>query len=52
MSKYYAVRNGRHTGIFHTWEECRKRGYRVTSGAEYKDFRALTMPKQYKWKPF
>ena len=38
-----AVRNGRHTGIFHTWEECRKEviGY---SGAEYKKlYEPLTM---------
>lgn len=37
MPKYYAVRNGRHIGIFETWEECKAEvnGY---SGAEYKSF--------------
>ena len=24
MAKYYAVRNGYHTGIFNTWDECKK----------------------------
>lgn len=35
--KYYAVRSGRQTGIFLTWEECRKQvtGY---PGAAYKGF--------------
>lgn len=35
--KIYAVKNGHRTGIFHTWEECKKAvdGY---SGAEYKGF--------------
>ena len=37
MAKFYAVRNGRHIGIFNTWEECREEvsGF---SGAEYKSF--------------
>ncbi len=37
MAKFYAVRNGRHIGIYGTWEECRAEvdGY---SGAEYKSF--------------
>lgn len=37
MAKYYAVKNGYHTGIFRTWDECKKEveGY---SGAEYKSF--------------
>lgn len=37
MGKYYAVRRGRTTGIFTTWDECKKNvtGY---SGAEYKSF--------------
>lgn len=37
MAKLYAVRNGYHTGIFDTWEECKNEvtGY---SGAEYKSF--------------
>lgn len=35
--KYYAVKSGRKTGIFRTWEECKANvhGY---SGAEYKSF--------------
>lgn len=35
--KFYAVRKGRETGIFLTWDECRERvaGF---SGAEYKSF--------------
>lgn len=35
--KYYAVRTGRKTGIFTSWDECKKQvsGY---SGAEYKSF--------------
>lgn len=37
MAKFYAVRNGRHIGIYNTWEECRAEveGF---SGAEYKSF--------------
>lgn len=36
-AKYYAVRNGRRTGIFESWGECQKQ---VTgfSGAEFKSF--------------
>ena len=36
--KFYAVRNGRETGIFEDWATCEKqiRGY---SGAEYKSFK-------------
>ena len=35
--KYYAVKKGRSTGIFATWEECKAsvNGY---SGAQYKSF--------------
>lgn len=35
--KFYAVRKGRMTGIFHTWDECQAQvsGY---SGAEFKSF--------------
>lgn len=35
--KYYAVRNGRQTGVFETWAECQRQ---VTgfSGAEFKSF--------------
>ena len=37
MRKFYAVRIGRQTGIFESWDECKKQ---VTgfSGAEYKSF--------------
>lgn len=38
MGKFYAVKNGRKTGIFTTWDECKAQvdGY---SGAIYKSFR-------------
>lgn len=41
MAKYYAVRNGYHTGIFDTWDKCKKEvmGF---SGAEYKSFTKLS----------
>jgi ribonuclease HI len=37
MTKYYAVRKGRQTGVFETWAECQKQiiGF---SGAEFKSF--------------
>ena len=43
MAKYYAVRNGYHTGIFNTWDECKKEvsGF---SGAEYTE--ATTSPQK------
>ncbi len=46
MAKLYAVRNGYHTGIFDTWEECRKEvsGY---SGAEYKSFMNRSDAEEY-----
>lgn len=46
MSKFYAVRNGCHTGIFTTWEECRREvtGY---SGAEYKSFSSRIEAEEY-----
>lgn len=39
MSKFYAVKNGRKIGIFHTWDECQAqiKGY---SGAEFKSFKS------------
>lgn len=45
-SKYYAVRKGMKTGIFHTWEECRASvsGY---SGAEYKSFPTEEQARMY-----
>ena len=46
MAKYYAVRNGYHTGIFNTWDECKKEvsGF---SGAEYKSFTKLEDAKAF-----
>ncbi|HEU5141270.1 MAG TPA: ribonuclease H family protein [Bacillales bacterium] len=40
MAKYYAVKVGRETGIFHSWEACREQveGY---SGADYQSFSTL-----------
>ena len=37
-SKYYAVRKGKKTGIFLSWEEC-KTAVAGFSGAEYKSFK-------------
>ncbi|MBR5721591.1 MAG: ribonuclease H family protein [Clostridia bacterium] len=44
--KYYAVKTGRETGIFLTWDECRNAtdGY---SGAEYKCFSAKAEAQKY-----
>ena len=38
--KIYAVRKGHKTGLFYTWDECKKQvnGF---SGAEYKSFQTL-----------
>lgn len=46
MAKFYAVRNGYHTGIFSSWEECKKEvsGY---SGAEYKSFTNRSDAEEY-----
>lgn len=46
MPKFYAVKNGRHIGIFNTWEECRRE---VTgfSGAEFKSFTSRTEAAKY-----
>lgn len=46
MAKFYAVRNGYHTGIFNTWDECKKEvsGF---SGAEYKSFTKLSDAQDY-----
>ncbi len=43
---YYAVKNGYQTGIFQTWEECKKQvsGY---PGAEYKGFALLKDAREY-----
>lgn len=44
--KVYAVRKGRRTGLFETWEECREQvsGY---SGAEYKSFQSYEDAEDY-----
>lgn len=44
--KFYAVRKGTVTGIFRTWEECKKNvhGY---SSAEYKSFKTLEEAEAY-----
>ena len=45
-NKYYAVRKGRRTGIFETWDECKKsvNGY---AGAIYKSFVSMTEAERY-----
>ena len=45
-NKYYAVKVGYKTGIFESWDECKKQvdGY---SGAQYKLFKLLEEAKQY-----
>lgn len=44
--KYYAVKNGKRTGIFTTWDECKQNvhGY---PGAEYKSFTSKTEAENY-----
>lgn len=44
--KFYAVRKGKKTGIFNTWEECQKQvlGF---SGAEYKSFKTKEEAESY-----
>ncbi|WP_027701769.1 viroplasmin family protein [Metaclostridioides mangenotii] len=44
--KVYAVRNGKKTGVFNTWDECKEQvnGFR---GAEYKSFKTLEEAKNY-----
>ena len=44
--KYYCVRQGRETGIFESWDECKRlvTGYK---GAEYKGFTNLEEAKEY-----
>ena len=45
-SKYYAVKNGKKTGIFRTWDECKAvvNGY---PGAQYKSFLTLEEAQVY-----
>ncbi|MBS5786267.1 MAG: ribonuclease H family protein [Clostridioides difficile] len=44
--KVYAVRSGRKTGIFNSWDECKEQvsGYK---GAEYKSFKTIEEAKDY-----
>ena len=46
QKKYYAVKNGRNTGIFRSWEECRK-SIDAFSGAVYKSFKTLAEANDY-----
>jgi ribonuclease HI len=44
--KLYVVRRGRKTGIFNTWEECKKQVLNF-SGADYKSFTTMEEAKAY-----
>lgn len=44
--KYYAVKNGKETGIFESWEECQKQIINF-SGAVYKKFTDLKAAKDF-----
>ncbi|MDE6313334.1 MAG: ribonuclease H family protein [Lachnospiraceae bacterium] len=46
VGKFYAVRKGKKTGIFSTWEEC-KRQVDGFSGAEYKSFKTKAEAQEY-----
>ena len=46
MSKFYAVKNGRKTGIFLTWEECEKQ-VKGFSNAQYKSFKTQLEAQKY-----
>ena len=41
MSKFYAVKNGKKTGIFSTWDECKEQVFGF-KGAIYKSFKTLS----------
>ncbi len=45
-SKFYAVRKGKKTGVFLTWDEC-KRQVDGFSGAEYKSFKTRAEAEEY-----
>ncbi|MGN0377911.1 MAG: viroplasmin family protein [Suilimivivens sp.] len=45
-AKFYAVRKGKKTGIFETWEECKESVYGY-SCAEYKSFPTMEQAKEY-----
>lgn len=44
--KFYAVRKGRATGIFNTWDECKNQVFGF-AGAEYKSFKTLDEANAY-----
>ena len=44
--KFYAVRKGKKTGIFNTWDECKEQ-VNVYSGAEYKSFTLKEEAEEY-----
>lgn len=46
MKKYYAVRKGRKTGIFDSWQVCEQQ-IKGFSGAEYKSFKTLKDAQNY-----
>ena len=46
MKKYYAVKKGRKTGIYHSWEECKKQVDKY-QGAQYKSFILVEDAKRY-----
>lgn len=46
QKKYYAVKSGRNTGVFRSWEECKK-SIDAFSGAIYKSFKTLTEAEDY-----
>lgn len=44
--KFYAVKKGRDTGIFYTWDECKKNVHGF-AGAQYKSFPTLKEAEEY-----
>lgn len=46
MSKYYAVITGNQTGIFRSWEECKKSVHRF-KGSKYESFKTLEEAEDY-----
>ncbi|KAJ3108279.1 hypothetical protein HK100_003461 [Physocladia obscura] len=45
-SKFYAVRVGRNTGVYSSWDDCRKQ-VKGFSGAEYKSFKTFPEAQSY-----
>lgn len=46
MKKYYAVRVGKKTGIFHTWDECQEQIHHF-KGAQFKSFTSKDEAEKY-----